>query len=111
MQERFRNPDDPLRFFVGNPKTGQFGLNLAAEGLNACTMIYYTNDFSLEGRAQSEKRIHRIGQTQSVTYIDLVAEKTVDEKILEVLKRKQHLSDVIVDGGWRALLEDSEREE
>ena len=43
-------------------------------------MIYYANDFNLETRIQSEDRCHRIGQKNPVTYIDLIAEETIDEK-------------------------------
>ena len=41
---------------------------------------------------QSEDRAHRIGQDQKVTYIDFVAEKTIDEKILKALDTKFKLS-------------------
>lgn len=82
--EDFQNPDSPLRFFVGNPGTGGFGLTLTA----AHTMVYFSNSFDLEKRLQSEDRAHRIGQTKNVTYIDLVAPGTVDEKIIKALRDK-----------------------
>jgi len=80
----FQNPDSPLRFFVGNPSTGGYGLTLTA----ANTVVYYSNSFDLEKRLQSEDRAHRIGQTKNVTYIDLIAPKTVDEKIVQALRDK-----------------------
>jgi len=42
----------------------------------------------LEIRLQSEDRAHRIGQTNKVTYIDLVSPGTIDEKILKALRQK-----------------------
>ena len=80
----FQNPDSPLRFFVGNPSTGGYGLTLTA----ASTVVYYSNSFDLEKRLQSEDRAHRIGQSKNVTYIDLIAPNTVDEKIVKALRDK-----------------------
>ena len=51
-------------------------------------MIYYANDFNLETRIQSEDRCHRIGQRNPVTYIDLIADGTIDEKIVKALRDK-----------------------
>ncbi len=81
---RFQDPDSELRFFIGQPKTGGYGLTLTA----ASTMIYYSNSYDLEVRLQSEDRAHRIGQTKSVTYIDLITPKSVDEKIVTALRNK-----------------------
>jgi SNF2 family DNA or RNA helicase len=80
----FQDPNSELRFFVGNPSTGGYGLTLTA----ASTVIYYSNSFDLEKRLQSEDRAHRIGQTKNVTYVDLIAPNTVDEKIVKALRDK-----------------------
>jgi SNF2 family DNA or RNA helicase len=82
--EQFQDPDSEMRFFVGNPSTGGYGLTLTA----ANTMVYYSNSFDLEKRLQSEDRAHRIGQTKNVTYIDLISPGTVDEKIVKALREK-----------------------
>jgi hypothetical protein len=66
--ERFQDPNNELRFFVGQPRTGGYGLTLTA----AHTMIYYANGYDLETRLQSEARIDRYGQTHKMTYIDLI---------------------------------------
>jgi SNF2 family DNA or RNA helicase len=58
----------------------------------ASTVIYFNNSFNLEVRQQSEDRAHRSGQKKSVTYIDLIAEKTLDEFILKTLNQKMKLS-------------------
>ena len=73
-----------LKFFVGNPATAGYGLTLTEADL----VIYYANDFNLETRIQSEDRAHRIGQKKNVTYIDLISEGTIDEKIVEALRNK-----------------------
>lgn len=74
---------------VANPATAGWGLTLT----EADTAIYFTNSYNWEHRAQSEDRIHRIGQeSSSVTYYDLVAANTIDEKILEVLTDKADFS-------------------
>ncbi|MAL77496.1 MAG: hypothetical protein CMN55_00005 [Sneathiella sp.] len=72
----------------------------AAKGLTlhrASTMVYYSNNYSLETRLQSQDRIHRIGQNNKCTYIDLVVPKTVDEAILTRLKQKKELSSMVLD--------------
>tara|TARA_Y100001973_G_C5203256_1_gene339438 strand:- start:2665 stop:4089 length:1425 start_codon:yes stop_codon:yes gene_type:complete len=85
--ERFQN-DPKCRFFVGNPATGGMGITLTKAGV----VVYYSNSYNAEHRVQSEDRAHRIGQDQKVTYIDFVAEKTIDEKILKALDTKFKLS-------------------
>ena len=90
--DQFQNPDSPLRFFVGNTQTGGYGITLTA----ANTVVYYSNNYDLEKRLQSEDRAHRIGQTNKVTYIDIVCERTVDEKIVKALRKKQSIASTIL---------------
>jgi SNF2 family DNA or RNA helicase len=90
--DRFQDSSDDLKFFVGNPKTGGYGLTLTASH----TVIYYSNDYSLEVRMQSEDRAHRIGQTSKVTYVDLIAEGTVDERIVKALNNKIDLASQVM---------------
>jgi len=84
----FQNPDKPMRFFVGNPSTGGYSLTLTI----ANTVVYYNNSFDLEKRLQSEDRAHRIGQNKHVTYIDLMAPNTIDEKIVKALREKINIA-------------------
>ena len=86
--ETFQQKDSPLRFFVGQPKTGGYGITLT----EANTVIYYSNSYDLEIRLQSEDRAHRIGQKNKVTYVDLVSPGTIDEKILGALRSKIDLA-------------------
>ena len=83
---RFQFED--ARFFVANPQTAGYGLTLTA----ATNVVYYANDFNLETRAQSEDRAHRIGQHNSVTYVDFISKGTVDEHIVKSLRSKIDLS-------------------
>jgi SNF2 family DNA or RNA helicase len=95
--ERFQDPKSPLRFFVGQPRTGGYGLTLT----EAHTVIYYSNGYDLEVRLQSEDRAHRIGQTNKVTYIDLLAENTVDERVLQALRDKIDISSRVLAEGYK----------
>jgi SNF2 family DNA or RNA helicase len=79
------------RFLVGNAATGGVGLNMTAAEL----VVYFSNSFSFTDREQSEDRAHRIGQTRSVTYIDLVAEGTVDSVVVEALRSKKNVSEFV----------------
>ena len=85
--------DDPkCRFMVGTPSTGGYGITLTA----ANTVIYYSNGYDLEKRLQSEDRAHRIGQKKPVTYVDLIAEDTVDEKIVQSLRKKVNIASQVL---------------
>jgi|TARA_R110002020_G_scaffold183951_1_gene380491 SNF2 family DNA or RNA helicase len=84
--ESFQNGE--ARFFVGNPQTGGMGITLTA----AQNVIYFANSFDLAIRTQSEDRAHRIGQEKSVTYVDLIAEGTIDEKIVTALRSKMDIA-------------------
>ena len=90
--------DPKCRFMVGTPSTGGYGITLTA----ANTVIYYSNGYDLEKRLQSEDRAHRIGQKKNVTYIDIIAEKTVDEKIQESLRKKINIASEVLGEELRA---------
>lgn len=99
--ETFQQECSPLRFFVGQPKTGGYGITLTA----ATTVIYYSNSYDLEIRLQSEDRAHRIGQRNKVTYVDLVSPETIDEKILEALRDKITLAGAVLREDVRSWLQ------
>ena len=94
---RLQDPDNPLKYFIGQPRTGGYGLTLT----EAKTVVYYSNNFDLEIRLQSEDRAHRIGQTSKVTYIDIVADKTVDERILKALRNKINIASQVLAEDFR----------
>ena len=94
-----RFQDDPeCRFMVGTPSTGGYGITLTA----ANTVIYYSNGYDLEKRLQSEDRAHRIGQKKNVTYIDIIAEDTVDDKIVKSLRKKINIASEVLGEELRA---------
>lgn len=59
----------------------------------AAHVVFYTNGFKYAERVQAEDRCHRIGQTRPVTYIDLTASGTIDERIQAALARKEGLAE------------------
>ena len=88
---KFQNNEE-CRFLVGTPQTGGYGITLT----QANTVIYYSNGYDLEKRLQSEDRAHRIGQNKNVTYIDIIAEDTVDEKIQKSLRKKINIASEVM---------------
>jgi SNF2 family DNA or RNA helicase len=90
--QKFQDLESPVRFLVGTTQTGGYGITLTA----ASTMIYYSNGYDLEKRQQSEARIDRIGQHFPMTYIDLMVEDTIDERIVKALRKKINIATKIM---------------
>ena len=90
--QKFQDPKSTVRFLVGTTQTGGYGITLTA----ASTMIYYSNGYDLEKRQQSEARIDRIGQHFPMTYIDLMVEDTIDERIVKALRKKVNIASQIM---------------
>lgn len=90
IQERF----DLLEYdgLIINISAGKYGLNLQ----KANTLIYFSCDYNWDSRGQSEERVHRLGQTNPVTIVDLVSSGTIDQEIIERLKEKKSVSDLIL---------------
>ena len=88
---KFQNNSN-CRFLIGTPQTGGYGITLT----QANTVIYYSNGYDLEKRLQSEDRAHRIGQKKTVTYVDLICEDTVDEKIVKALRDKINIASEVM---------------
>jgi SNF2 family DNA or RNA helicase len=83
--------------FVGNQQAGGTGITLVA----ASYVIYFSNNFSLRDRLQSEDRAHRIGQTKNVTYINIAAKGTIDMHVIGALTNKKDVADTIIDKGLK----------
>ena len=90
--KKIQDKDSPVRFIIGTPQTGGYGITLTG----ASTMIYYSNGYDLEKRQQSEARIDRIGQKRPMTYIDIMAEDTIDDKIVKSLRNKVNIATEIM---------------
>ena len=88
---KFQNGSE-CRFLIGTPQTGGYGITLT----KANTVVYFSNGYDLEKRLQSEDRAHRIGQKKNVTYIDIICEDTVDEKIVEALRKKINIASEVL---------------
>lgn len=94
-REEFQSSCDTARFFVAQQASGGYGLKLTA----ADNVIYYSNDFSLEHRLQSEDRPIALDKPRGVAYLDLQAPGTVDEKIVAALRGKKEIADALLDSG------------
>jgi len=90
--KKIQDKDSSVRFIIGTPQTGGYGITLTG----ASTMIYYSNGYDLEKRQQSEARIDRIGQEKPMTYIDIMAEDTIDDKIVKSLRNKVNIATEIM---------------
>ena len=88
----FQDENSKVRFLIGTPQTGGYGITLTAGNV----MIYYSNGYDLEKRTQSEARINRAGQKRKMTYIDIIAEDTVDEKIVDALRKKVDIASKVM---------------
>jgi SNF2 family DNA or RNA helicase len=64
--------------------------------------VFYSLDYSFSNYEQARARIHRIGQRNNCNYIHLIAQKTIDEKVFEAIKKKKNIADLVVDN-WRSL--------
>ena len=89
--KQIQDPNSKVRFIIGTPQTGGYGITLTG----ANVMVYYANGYDYEKRIQSEARINRAGQTRKMTYIDIIAEDTVDEKIVKALRGKMNIASKI----------------
>lgn len=97
---RFQEDPDCL-YFVGNAQTAGYGLTLTA----ASNVVYFANSWKLMERLQSEDRAHRIGQRRSVSYTDLVAPGTVDERIINSLRESNDIAGEVLGEQWRTWLD------
>jgi hypothetical protein len=90
---RFQADDGPPVFLL-SLKAGGTGLNLTA----ADCVVHLDPWFNPATEAQASDRAHRIGQRRPVVIYKLVAEDTVEEKILVMQARKAALAAATLDG-------------
>ena len=84
--QRFQSGEVPL--FLISLKAGGTALNLTA----ADTVIHYDPWWNPAVEAQATDRAHRIGQTKSVFVYKLIAENTVEERMLQLQADKRALA-------------------
>ena len=99
--KRFQG-DNAIKYFIGNQQSAGVGLTLTA----ASSVVYYSNSFDYEHRAQSEDRNHRIGQVNPCIYYDIEVARTVDTKIIKALRAKKDLADLITGDPESFFMED-----
>lgn len=104
MEERGKIVEDfqtipDTKVFVAQIQTAGLGITLHA----ASTAVFYSYDYNYANYAQALARIHRIGQRLPVTYIHLVVDGSIDEKILAALENKEDMAKTVVDS-WREVL-------
>jgi len=90
--------DGTAPFFLISLKAGGLGLNLTA----ADYVIHMDPWWNPAVEDQASDRAHRIGQTRPVTIYRIVAEDTIEEKILELHHRKRNLADRLFEGAEQA---------
>ena len=90
--DRFQN-DETIPVFLISLKAGGVGLNLSA----ADTVIHFDPWWNPAVEAQATDRAHRIGQTRVVTAYKLITRDTVEEKILNLQKRKRELASAMLE--------------
>lgn len=92
-QVRRFQTDPDMTVFVGQIATAGLGITLTA----ADKMVFYSLDYSMSNFEQTKARIHRVGQRNPCTYIYLVADGTVDAKVLKALRDKADLAKSLID--------------
>ncbi len=92
MVESFHQDDVPV--FCISLKAGGTGLNLTAADI----VIHYDPWWNVAVQNQATDRAHRIGQKHVVTVYKLVAEGTIEEKIIAIQERKKKLAEQVLNG-------------
>jgi SNF2 family DNA or RNA helicase len=92
INSNFQKKDDP-KVIILQSQVGGLGITLTA----ADTMIFFSNTFSYAEYEQARARIHRVGQKNHCTYIQLIAKGTIDEEVVDALKQKKNVADIVVD--------------
>jgi SNF2 family DNA or RNA helicase len=82
--------DDKVRVFTSSSTIGGYGITLT----RADYALFFDNSYNFVDREQAQDRIHRIGQTRSCHYIDLLTANSVERSILENLSGKRSLHEL-----------------
>lgn len=93
QRDRFTNLDafqrGEARCIVISTQLGAFGIN---ELRDANIVVYFSNNYDLELRQQSEDRTYRAGRTKSCTYVDLITTGSIEQHIADLLQAKEKIS-------------------
>lgn len=96
--ERFQNNGQQV---LVSTDAGAYGLTITA----ASVVVHYDLTWNPAKQAQREDRLHRIGQKNPVTVVNLIAKETIDEYILDTLFRKMQAFELIVEQADEALMQ------
>lgn len=97
-QEKKFMEDDTCRVIIGTIGAMGTGLTLTA----ANTVIFLDEPWNKAIKDQAEDRAHRIGTTENVNIITLIAKDTIDERINELVEKKGAMADMLIDGKLNA---------
>jgi SWI/SNF-related matrix-associated actin-dependent regulator 1 of chromatin subfamily A len=91
------------RLTSGQAKIGLFSLKAAGMGIDGLqhvmdTVVFLDMDWVPANHEQAEDRTHRIGQTSQVQVYYMICEETIDEYMRDILREKQEVASLIVDG-------------
>ncbi|KAG9187335.1 hypothetical protein G6011_05206 [Alternaria panax] len=90
--DQFNAPDSPLFAFLLSTRSGGVGINLAT----ADTVIILDPDWNPHQDLQAIARAHRIGQKKKVLCLQLATRASVEEKIMQMGKKKMALDKIVV---------------
>lgn len=93
--DNFQNNEN-VGLFIAQIQTAGLGITLTS----ADTVVFFSLDYNYANYSQAVARIHRIGQKNVCTYINLIANDTIDEKIIKALESKEDIAKSIVDN-WK----------
>lgn len=96
-KQAIRGAQTSIDWLVSNQVSGGYGNTWTNFNLS----VYYANSFDGELRNQSEDRMHRIGQTAKVLYVDIVAKGTIDEKLIKTIRDKKDIAKMLTPSNWR----------
>jgi len=95
-----------INVFIGQINAGGIGIELIKLEGNAefQHMIFYETTWTLDDVEQAKGRIDRIGQRSKVRYLTLYVQGTIDETMLEVIKDRKKIADLIIERGVENIL-------
>ncbi|VFQ60712.1 unnamed protein product [Cuscuta campestris] len=90
--DRFNAPNSSRFCFLLSTRAGGLGINLAT----ADTVIIYDSDWNPHADLQAMARAHRLGQTNKVLIYRLITRGTIEERMMQMTKKKMVLEHLVV---------------